>query len=80
VELQWHRLWVMETRKGRRWGAADFGGEEREEARWFHSVGDRPHNEERLDGEAEGGDLRLEVKDDQRKLGQWAECVVGPNY
>jgi hypothetical protein len=30
-------------------------------------------------GEAEGGDLRLEVKDDQRKLGRWAECVVGLN-
>jgi hypothetical protein len=30
-------------------------------------------------GEAEGGGWRLEVEDDQRKLGRWAECAVGPN-
>jgi hypothetical protein len=30
-------------------------------------------------GVAEGGDWRLEVEYDSRKLGQWAECVVGPN-
>jgi hypothetical protein len=30
-------------------------------------------------GEAEGGRWRQEVKDDQRKLGRWAECTVGPN-
>jgi hypothetical protein len=29
--------------------------------------------------EAEGDDCRLEVEDDQRKLGRWAKCVVGPN-
>jgi hypothetical protein len=29
--------------------------------------------------EAEGSCWRLEVKDEQRKLGQWAECVVGMN-
>jgi hypothetical protein len=29
--------------------------------------------------EAESSVWHLEVKDDQRKLGQWAECVVGPN-
>jgi hypothetical protein len=30
--------------------------------------------------EAEGGGWRLEVDDDQRKLGRWAECTVGSNY
>jgi hypothetical protein len=30
-------------------------------------------------GEAEGSGWRLEVEDDQRKLGRWAECVDGPN-
>jgi hypothetical protein len=30
--------------------------------------------------EAEGDGWRLEVEDDQRKLGRWAECVVGPNW
>jgi hypothetical protein len=30
-------------------------------------------------GVAEGDGWRLEVKDDQRKLGWWAECVVGSN-
>jgi hypothetical protein len=29
--------------------------------------------------EAEGSCWRLEVEDEQRKLGQWAECVVGMN-
>jgi hypothetical protein len=29
--------------------------------------------------EAEGG-CCLKVKDDQRKLGQWAECTVESNY
>jgi hypothetical protein len=31
-------------------------------------------------GEAEGDDWRLEVKDDQMKLGRWIECAVGSNY
>jgi hypothetical protein len=31
-------------------------------------------------GEAKGVIWRLEVEDDQRKLGRWAECVVGLNY
>jgi hypothetical protein len=30
-------------------------------------------------GEAEGDGWRLEVEDDQRKLGLWAECAVGMN-
>jgi hypothetical protein len=30
-------------------------------------------------GEAEGYDWRLEVEDDQRKFGWWAEYVVGSN-
>jgi hypothetical protein len=29
--------------------------------------------------EAEGCGWRLEVKDDQRKLGRWVECAVRPN-
>jgi hypothetical protein len=29
-------------------------------------------------GEAKGGSWRLEVKDDQRKLGRWTECAVRP--
>jgi hypothetical protein len=29
--------------------------------------------------EVEGGSWRLEVEDDQRKLGRWAECTVGMN-
>jgi hypothetical protein len=29
--------------------------------------------------EVEGGGWRLEVEDDQKKLGQWVECVVGAN-
>jgi hypothetical protein len=29
--------------------------------------------------EAKGGDWCLEVEDDQRKLGWWTKCVVGPN-
>jgi hypothetical protein len=29
--------------------------------------------------EVEGGGWPLEVEDDKRKLGQWAECEVGPN-
>jgi subtilisin-like proprotein convertase family protein len=28
-------------------------------------------------GEAEGGDWHLEIEDDQRKLGRWAEYKVG---
>jgi hypothetical protein len=30
-------------------------------------------------GEVKGGDWCLEVKDDQRKLGQWVECTIRPN-
>jgi hypothetical protein len=29
--------------------------------------------------EAKGGSWHLEVKDDQRKLGRWADCAFGPN-
>jgi hypothetical protein len=29
--------------------------------------------------EAEGGGWRLEVEDDQRKLGRWTKCVVEQN-
>jgi hypothetical protein len=38
VKLQWHRLWEMETGKGRQWGAAVFGGEEVEEMRQLHNA------------------------------------------
>jgi hypothetical protein len=31
-------------------------------------------------GEVEYDNWHLEVEDDQRKLGQWPKCVVGPNY
>jgi hypothetical protein len=31
-------------------------------------------------GEVKGGDLPLEVEDDQRKLGRLVECAVGLNY
>jgi hypothetical protein len=30
-------------------------------------------------GEFEGVNWRLEVEDDQKKLGWWPKCVVGPN-
>jgi hypothetical protein len=30
-------------------------------------------------GEAEGGVWCLQVEDDQKKLGGWVECTVGPN-
>jgi hypothetical protein len=30
-------------------------------------------------GDAKGGDWCLKVKDDKRKLGRGAECVVRPN-
>jgi hypothetical protein len=63
VELQWHQLQEMETGKGRRWGASIFGGEEGEEARRLHGSGGGRHSEERCGG------WRLEVEDDQRKLG-----------
>jgi subtilisin-like proprotein convertase family protein len=29
--------------------------------------------------EVEGGDWRLEVEDDQGKLGRWPKCAVRPN-
>jgi hypothetical protein len=29
--------------------------------------------------EAKGDGWCLDVEDDQRKLGRWAECAVGPN-
>jgi hypothetical protein len=30
--------------------------------------------------EAEVGGWRLNIEDDQRKLGRWAVCTIGPNY
>jgi hypothetical protein len=30
-------------------------------------------------GEAEGGSYCLDDECDQRKLGWWAECTIGPN-
>jgi hypothetical protein len=36
----------------------------------LYGAGGRRHSEE----------LRIEVKDDQRKLGQWVKCAVGPNW
>jgi hypothetical protein len=55
----------MELGKGRRWGAAIFGGEKGEEVRWLHGARGGRHNEERCGG------WRLEVKDEK---GNW---VVG---
>jgi predicted trehalose synthase len=40
----------METRKGRRWGAVIFGGEEGEEVRRLHGVIGGRHSEELLGG------------------------------
>jgi hypothetical protein len=69
----------METRKGRRWGAAVFEGEEGGgvAARWCRRRTTTKSNV--ADREAEGGSWRLDVNDDQRKLGRWAECAVGLN-
>jgi hypothetical protein len=36
----------------------------------LYGAGGRRHSEE----------LRIVVKDDQRKLGQWVKCAVGPNW
>jgi hypothetical protein len=36
----------------------------------LYGAGGRRHSEE----------LRIEVKDDQRKLGQWVKCAIGPNW
>jgi hypothetical protein len=38
VEFQWCQLREMEMGKGRRWGAAIFGGGEGQEARWLHGA------------------------------------------
>jgi hypothetical protein len=79
VELQWCRLWEMEIGKGRRWGRIVFEREEGEEARQIHNAGGIQHSEERRGGRG-GRRRRLEVKDDQMKLGRWIECAVGSNY
>jgi hypothetical protein len=75
VELQWRRLWEMEMRK-RRWAAADFRG-----GRGGGSTvpkGNDTANSDAVTMEAEGGGWRLEVED-EKKLGRWVECEVGPN-
>jgi hypothetical protein len=36
-------------------------------------------NSDAVTMEAEGGGWRLEVED-EKKLGRWIECEVGPNY
>jgi hypothetical protein len=36
-------------------------------------------NSSTVAGETEGGGWRLEVEDDKRKLGRWAECAVWLN-
>jgi hypothetical protein len=71
----------METGEGRRrWGAAIFGGEE-ERRRGYSTVpeADDTAKSDVAAREAKGGDWSLEVEDDQRKLGWWVECAVGPN-
>jgi hypothetical protein len=73
VEFWWRRLREVETGKGRRLGAIIFRGEEGEVARRLHSAGGGRHSEERCGG------WSLEVEDDQRKLGRWAKCTVGPD-
>jgi hypothetical protein len=50
----------METRKGRRWGATIFGGEEGKEVRRHHGVEGERHNKEQCDS------WHLEFKHDQR--------------
>jgi hypothetical protein len=40
MELQWRQLQMMKTGKGRQWAAAIFRGEDGEEARRLHGVGD----------------------------------------
>jgi hypothetical protein len=47
VELQLCQLQETETGKGRRWGAAIFGGEEGEEVRQLHGAKGELHSEER---------------------------------
>jgi hypothetical protein len=70
----------MKTRKGRRWGATVFRGEEVEEARRVHDVGgDNTVKSGAVAGKVEGDDRRLEVEDDQRKLGRMVECAVVSN-
>jgi hypothetical protein len=59
--------------KGRRWDATVFGGEEGEEVRRLHGAGGGQQNKEQHNG------WRLQVEDDQRKLGRWAKCAVGLN-
>jgi hypothetical protein len=46
VELQWRRLWEMETGKGRQRGAAFSEGKK---GRWLHGVDGGRHREEQRD-------------------------------
>jgi hypothetical protein len=69
-----------ENGEGEAMGVVIFRGEEREEATQLHSAEGRRHNKECVAAkEVEGGGRPLEVKDDQRKLGPWSECAVGPS-
>jgi hypothetical protein len=70
----------MKMGKGRRWSAPFLMG--KRGRRWGGSTITEVNNTAKscvVAGEAECGSWRLEVKDDQRKLGQWAECTVGSN-
>jgi hypothetical protein len=65
----------METGKGRRWGATIFGREEgRRRGGSIVLEVDNTAKSGAAVGEAECGDWHLQVEDDQRKLGRWAEC------
>jgi hypothetical protein len=67
-ELQCRRLWEMEKGKmGRRRGSSTM------------LLAYNIAKSDAVAGQAEGSGWHLEVEDDQRKLGRWAECAVGSN-
>jgi hypothetical protein len=78
VEHQWRRLREMKTRKGRQWGIAVFGGGRRRGGSTVPEPDDTMKSGAEA-GDAEGVDWRPKVEDNQRKLGQWAKCAIGPN-
>jgi hypothetical protein len=83
---RWFRAWGWEIGAGV--GAVDngwalvmpfiiFGWEEGR--RWGGSTVLEADNTVKSDAAAECDDWRLQVEDDQMKLGRWAECAVEPN-
>jgi hypothetical protein len=67
-----------ENRKGRQWGIAVFGGGRRRGGSTVPEADDTMKSGAEA-GDAEGVDWRPKVEDNQRKLGQWAKCAIGPN-